>query len=184
MNKASLRLKYLDIRNSLTAAIRKKKSEAIANHILNHAAIKRAKVIFTYLPFHSEVDLNALIKTFLNYKVIVVPKIIDKKEMIAVVINNLEEDIKFGYQGIKEPLSNRPYKNNIHTALVPGICFNQKKFRIGYGKGYYDIFFQNYKRVVPTPLYKIGCYFSEQFSQEFIAEDHDVSMDIIITEDG
>lgn len=70
------------------------------------------------------------------------------------------------------------YKKNVlmpEIIIVPLIGFNEKCFRIGYGKGYYDRYLKNKK------IIKIGVAFHLQKS-EFHVEPHDIPLDYIFTE--
>jgi len=65
--------------------------------------------------------------------------------------------------------------------LVPMLCFNQKKFRLGYGGGYYDTTITSLKTKKPN-LLTIGVAFDIQESEELPLEEHDTQLDYILTE--
>lgn len=60
--------------------------------------------------------------------------------------------------------------------FIPGVAFDLKKGRIGYGGGFYDRVLRN------TQAFKIGVAFSFQIFEELPLEDHDQKVDIVITE--
>jgi len=62
--------------------------------------------------------------------------------------------------------------------IVPGIAFDKKGYRIGYGHGYYDRFLKILKKDVK----KIGLAFEIQVVDEIPEEEHDVPVDIVVTE--
>ena len=67
------------------------------------------------------------------------------------------EEFKFNEWGIAEPTSNEIVEPSIIDAvIVPLIGFDLRGHRIGYGKGFYDKYFENYPKHRP----RIGvCYF-------------------------
>ncbi len=60
--------------------------------------------------------------------------------------------------------------------LIPGVAFNKSGSRLGRGKGYFDRYL-DHRRVL-----KIGICWSKQLVEELPIEQHDCSMDFIITE--
>ena len=77
--------------------------------------------------------------------------------------------------GIKEPGENSKTLNP-EIILVPILGFNAKKFRIGYGGGYYDRTFENSRAL------KVGVAYAVQEIKESFEEAHDIPLDMIITE--
>lgn len=61
--------------------------------------------------------------------------------------------------------------------LVPGLVFSEKGNRIGYGRGFYDNYFNRYMNIT-----KIGIAFDFQIYPDWEAYSSDVSMDALITE--
>ena len=62
---------------------------------------------------------------------------------------------------------------------MPAICFDEKGFRIGYGKGFYDRFFSENKCFL-----KVGLCYNEFVIDEIFSDDNDIAVDLIITENG
>jgi 5-formyltetrahydrofolate cyclo-ligase len=67
-----------------------------------------------------------------------------------------------------------------HVLLVPPVAFDRRGYRIGYGAGFYD-------RTIPQlramhPLFTLGYAFACQEIAHLPAEDHDVPLDAIATE--
>ena len=58
--------------------------------------------------------------------------------------------------------------------IIPGICYDINKNRVGYGKGYYDRFLKNYKGL------KIGVVYNKCICQKIDTDKYDVCVDKII----
>ena len=62
------------------------------------------------------------------------------------------------------------------TILVPMLAFDKRRFRIGYGGGFYDKFLENFNGI------KIGIAFEVQKCDQIPEEKLDIKLDYIITE--
>ena len=82
--------------------------------------------------------------------------------------------------GIWEPDPQTAEKISLENCigvLVPGVAFDRKGHRLGYGKGFYDRALANFRGL------KVGVGFSMQVTSETLPnEASDVSMDIIVTD--
>ena len=135
---------------------------------------KKAKTVFIYVSFGSEVETHNLIKKTLKSKRVVVPYCADKDgHMFACEINSFS-DLKPGNFGILEPEKPKRYEGNIDLAVVPGLGFSKDGYRIGYGKGYYDRFL-NQKNI-----YTVGICHRELVFDEIPHDCNDVKLDKII----
>lgn len=172
--KEILRKKYLLIRNNIKN--KDIKDNIIFNKVINNSRIKNASTILIYVSLEMEVDTKRLIKYFLKEKRVCVPKVIKDGVMQFYYINEIN-DLSVGYKGILEPTTKTIYKNDYDSVcIVPGICFNNEGYRIGYGKGFYDHFLEKYKG------YKIGLCYQDLVIDEKFREEHDIKVDEIITE--
>ena len=60
--------------------------------------------------------------------------------------------------------------------LIPGLCFTENGERLGRGKGFYDKYLAHYQGQ------KIGICFSVQIEEKITTENHDATLDYIVTE--
>jgi len=64
-----------------------------------------------------------------------------------------------------------------HLCIVTLLAFDEKKERLGYGKGYYDRYFAKHPHII-----KIGWAYGCQKFDAIGAEDHDVPLDEVVYE--
>ncbi|MCX7658787.1 MAG: 5-formyltetrahydrofolate cyclo-ligase, partial [Oscillospiraceae bacterium] len=96
-------------------------------------------------------------------------------------IKDVEAELAKGCYGILEPvkeLARRVPPENLDMVIVPGVAFDLKKNRIGYGGGYYDRFLKKMR----FNCLKVGIAFEFQIVPEIPASENDVPVDIIVTE--
>lgn len=156
-------------------------SSQIFNSVINRAEFKGADVILSYVSFSSEVDTHFLISYALNIgKKVAVPKVYPFGEMKFFLIDSIDE-LSAGAYGIPEP---NPVKELIledekkYVIILPGVAFDDNKYRLGYGGGYYDRFLANHPH-----LYKIMLAYELEKREYALPFDcYDIKSDIIITE--
>jgi len=180
MNKKELRKQYLELRKTILN--RDSKSKKVTDKIIFFDKYKEAKVIALYNSLEDEVSTQYLIKHSMeNNKIVVLPKVINKNEMNFYKITSLD-GLERGAFGIKEPVDdedNLVRPDGIDLMIVPGVCFDRDKNRIGFGRGYYDTYLFNENNIL-----KIGICFDEQLlKDEYIeVEDNDIKMDVVVTD--
>jgi len=178
--KEKIRANALKKRCSLSERERAIKSRAIIQQVLSLQEIKRAECISCYVGVNSEVRTLSLISQLLaSSKRVVVPAVIDGERMEMYHVESLDELEK--NNGFIEPrMEFRRFcgPERIDAILVPGIAFDEKGHRIGYGKGYYDRFLKRLKK--GTSL--IGLAFECQLVKKIPLEEHDVCLEKIVTE--
>ena len=171
--KNKLRKKYQIIRKNIPN--KELKDNLIYQKIITNKKILNSDTILIYISTKEEIDTIKIIKYFLNKKKIAVPKI-ENEKMNFYYINHLDE-LKLGYFNILEPTTNKlvnDFKNT--TSITPAICFSEDGYRIGYGKGYYDKFYQNHN------VYKIGLCYKECLLKNIPYDKYDKKVEEIITE--
>lgn len=172
MNKQILRNKYKEIRKSIEN--KEEHDSVIFNKIISLEEYKQSYLILIYVSLKDEVNTIQLIKHSLEIgKKVAVPKC-EGNEMAFYYINSLE-DLEEGKFGILEPKTNElvnDFDNSI--CVIPGLAFDKQNNRIGYGKGFYDRFLENYKGI------KIGLAYKECICDKIDANENDVKMDKVI----
>ena len=89
--------------------------------------------------------------------------------------------IDYGELGIFEPSPEKriPISPKLfHLIIIPGIAFDRKGGRIGYGKGYYDRF------LAKTNAFRLALTFDFQILERVPTEKHDETMNGILSESG
>lgn len=185
MEKEELRKEILKKRMNLSDKEVSDKSLKITDSIINLKEYKKSLLIMCYVDFKKEVSTKVLIKqALLTKKRISVPLITGslgvKNSMIASEILCFEKDLEVGKYGIYEPKSEcikQIEPKEIDFVIVPGVAFDLKRNRIGYGAGYYDRFL----RLLRPDCLKVGVAFEEQLIKEVPINEFDVALDMLIT---
>lgn len=145
--------------------------------LINHS-VKPVKTIHAFLPMDREINIVPLLQKLLDQgKTLVTPKTLKKRQLEHLILEDLN-DLEDGVFGTQHPASGRIFTGNYDLIIVPGLAFDKRKNRIGYGAGYYDTFMQDHPKA-----FKVGIGFPFQFLNEIPVEAHDVRLDLIITPD-
>lgn len=170
--KEDIRKKMINIRKDVSN--KKEKSIIIMDKIITLDIYQKSSVIAIYNSMSSEVDTSKLISISLKNKIVLLPRIINNKiEFIRIDNNTKYNNSSFG---VSEPIGNI-YQGIIDLIIVPGVAFDSKGNRLGYGKGYYDKYLNN------KDIYKIGVCFNEQVIDNLPIDKHDIKMNLIITDE-
>ena len=181
MGKKELRSIMIEKRRLLTTDEVLMASYNIAHYLFNHPFYIDSKVVFSYMPYNSEVDVNNINQAILNEgKKLLVPRVKNNTDMDAVQIKNLETDLITGHYNILEPYPhfNAADAMDIDLVIVPGLAFDLKGNRLGYGKGYYDRFLEKCR----NKAFKIGLGYDFQVFDSIPSEAYDKRVDAVITE--
>lgn len=176
--KKELRKKYIKLRDCMTYNDIIQKSQIIENKILQSEYMERYNVFLVYFNIKSEVKTYSLIEKLISLnKKVYIPKIINS-EMIFLRINSLA-DLVPGKYNIPEPKIGKKYNSEKALVIVPGVVFSKKKYRIGYGKGYYDKFISKNRQ-----NFYLGICFENQIIDKFDFDEFDEQLDRVITEEN
>ena len=175
--KQGLRAQMRAKRNGLPPNSYAQKSAQIRDKLESLEQFKKSEHILVYLSKEKEVDSHALVRELIHsHKEVYAPKV-NGRDLHAYKINRWEE-LEPGHFDVLEPIHKHQKipLSQLDLILVPGIAFTPDGHRIGYGKGYYDGLLKDMDAI------KIGLAFEEQMVDEFPTEDHDIPVDIVITD--
>ena len=183
MNKQEIRKKMLKKRNQLSKNEQDIYSEKISKLILESDIYRDCDNICIYQTFRNEVSCDKIMeRAFCDNKKVFVPVTnMDKKTMEFYQITE-ETRWQSGAYGILEPeLSDTtPVLKEPALILMPGLVFDKKKHRIGYGGGYYDKYLSVHKNHIKIAL----CYHFQIIEEILPFEEHDILPDYIVTDVG
>ena len=83
--------------------------------------------------------------------------------------------------GMLEPIKNKAKIPDV--MLIPILAFDKNKYRLGYGKGFYDRYLNKYLKKFKNIL-TVGVAFSFQKYHKLPINHNDVKLDFVITEKG
>jgi 5,10-methenyltetrahydrofolate synthetase len=130
-----------------------------------------------YFPIHGEPDLRQVIAHWLAFderRVAGLPVIVGRTlEFRAWTV---DAPMQAGNFGIPIPAQGRAVQPA--CLLVPCVGFDDKRFRLGYGGGYYD---RTLAALVPFPLV-VGIAFEASRLASIHPQPHDLKMDVVITD--
>ena len=143
----------------------------------------RSRLLLTYLAMGSEVETRAIIQAAWEAgKLVARPRVIGPHQMTWYQVDDLDglEKSKFG---VLEPPAQRraevnPKDAGTHAlAIVPGLAFDRRGYRLGYGGGFYDSFLAAFAGT------SVGiCRESTLVDKLTVVEKYDVPVDVVITE--
>jgi len=141
--KAALRKYILASRDALAQHARQAASRAITEKLLASPAYRAARVVMAYMSFGSEFDSAALLADVRAAgKQLALPRVDRARREIEVcLVGDPERDLKPGVWGIREPdpgVCAAADLAAIDFVLVPGVAFDARCERLGYGGGFYD----------------------------------------------
>ncbi|RAR71273.1 5-formyltetrahydrofolate cyclo-ligase [Flavobacterium aciduliphilum] len=180
MRKKELRIKYKDLRNGLTPEILEEQSLALANQLIQlHVWDKTYYHLYLTIEEQKEVNTEFILQILAGKdKEIIVSKC--DFSTLAMTHYLLTDNTKFrkNKYNIPEPVDGLEVPTaKIEVVFVPLLAYDVKGNRVGYGKGFYDVFL---KQCAPNTL-KIGLSF---FEPERYIEDiqaTDIPLDFVIT---
>ena len=176
MNKDEIRKEIKKARREITGDERRVKSLAAQMLLIATAEYTEAKSIMLYFPLGSETDTAYISeKAFADGKRVIYPVTDEASGVITPVEAIRGAEFTKGGFGILEP-KGEGYTGMIDLVVVPGVAFDRRGGRLGFGKGCYDAF------LIGTDAYRIGLCYDVQLLDTLPTEAHDVRMDAVITE--
>ncbi len=181
MTKQELRSKYRLLRNELDPG-RMQHEAILVQSNFQELLLPHLQTLLTYSPIISkkEFDNTPIVDHLRNTHEQLKcawPRIIDGENMEAIV-PVLTGAFVINHYGISEPATGSIIDpKSLDCVLVPLLAFDTKGYRVGYGKGYYDRFFQRCR----SNVLKIGFSFFEAEEAIDDIDEFDVPLDYCIT---
>ncbi len=178
--KILLRKKYLSLRKKKYFNVDKSFFLPILKLIRSKFKKKIIKIAI-YYPSNFELNILQLLefKNILSQDILL--PVTDKKNLMN-FFSWKKNDILFVNElGMLEPAKTKPKVPDI--ILVPILAFDKDKYRLGYGKGFYDRYLNKYLKQFKN-IITVGVAFSFQKYHKLPVNQNDVKLNFIITEKG
>lgn len=186
MHKAELRKIYLARRKQLSQLEKEEKSREIANLFFQNFDLTQTKFLHCFYPIErtNEIDTRLIFERLwrdFSQIVTIVPRVNRETDEIENLKFSAETVLVRNSWGISEPVGKEFVESEkIDLVLVPLLCFDEKGFRVGYGKGFYDKFLKNCR---PDCL-KIGLSYFPPVVKISDVHELDVKLDFCITKEN
>lgn len=165
------------VRRQLGEAQRQRFSRQICDHLAGWRIFQHAQTVGAYLPMKGEVDLRPLLEQF-PAKRWVLPRIREERQM-DFHLYDLARLVVHPF-GMLEPAADLPIvpAADIALLLVPGLAYDRRGWRLGYGGGYYDRFLAGFGGI------SVGVTFHALLLEALPHEPHDAPVGWVVTERG
>lgn len=167
-------------RKALPVAARAERSRAIVERVVALPSFREAEIVAAFVAIRGEVDLSELRERAHSAgKVLALPRIDYGLGRIVLLAHEPGDALVAGPLGVPEPApsARRIDEATVDLVVVPGLAFDPRGFRVGYGKGFYD-------QLLPTLTRARSCAvgFDFQLVSEVPDQPHDVAVDLLITD--
>lgn len=154
--KKTLRKETIAAMKRLPESVKTQADEQLTQRLLELPAFQEAQTLATYLSMGHEFSTASLIQDALQSgKRVCVPRTYPQGRMEFVEYDpNILEKTRFG---LLEPNETGKVvdKSEIDLIHVPGLVFQSKGYRIGYGGGYYDRYLADFAGKTVSTIYSI-----------------------------
>ena len=175
--KSKLRKKYLKIRKENYFEIDKKFFSPLSKLIKKNIK-KKSIIIALYHPSNFELNVLKILELkYFSEQMTLLP-VVEKNNLMKFYPWKKNDVLAVNEFGMLEPIKAEAKIPNV--IIVPLLAYDKNKFRLGYGKGYYDRYLNKYKKDTMT----VGVAFSFQKHNKLPINKNDIKLDFILTEKG
>ena len=178
MGKVIIRKQFLDCRKQLDLSAHSRASQQIQQQLIASECFIQAKTLALYSPINNEVATEQIFTVAKGLdKRIYYPRVAGD-ELDFFEVCTLDELVR-GAFGVAEPVSAEQISiAGLDLLMVPGVAFDLRGYRLGYGHGFYDRLLVE----KPAGTISVGLCFNLQLHDSLPIEAHDQALDYIATE--
>lgn len=177
VSKKEIRKYVFEKRKEMTQEEADRKSLSIYKKVISLPEFQKASCIYAYVDYNKEVSTRKIIrKAWEEGKRVAVPRVTGPHQMKYYYLEDFSQ-LKPGYFQIPEPENCPEAAEEKAFLIVPGVAFDEKRHRAGYGQGFYDRYLAVHKQHKTAAI-----AFEFQIVEEIPAEDTDIFPDKVITE--
>lgn len=180
--KKLLRRRMQRARSALSREVAVRAEQAAASHMLGIPELQSTTAVGLYAAIGDELRTSGLAAALRAHgHILAYPRIIPGQRALVFHRVDAPSELVPGPMRIPQPPVHAETiaLADISMLVVPGLAFDRQGGRLGWGQGYYDVTLAHRAR----PLC-IGYAFACQLVDDVPRSDHDVLMDILITDAG
>ena len=181
-----LRKKYSEIRNRIGENEKADFDNRICSRILSLVSYRFAETVLLYSPIKSEIDITPVALAALKAgKRVAFPRCSPDGSLMQFHYVRSLDELEPGMYSIPEPRSDAPVfdKKSLEAGngclcLIPALIYDKSGYRIGYGKGYYDRYLQDFHGT------KAGVIYNALIAASVPHGKFDLKVDFTVNEKG
>ena len=178
--KNTLRLQFRSRRETMSRRKKKLWDTSIAHNLFRLNEYQSCTTVFAYVSKDIEVSTAAILqRAWRDGKRVAVPLCVKGTYQMEFYYIQSERDLEKGTFGVMEPVPQRCEQVTDLThgfCVVPGLGFDARGFRLGYGKGYYDRFLSNFQG------FTVGICYTSCIQWNLPHGYYDRPVDVLVTE--
>ena len=182
--KIKMRKKYLEMRKLIDPEQKREMDNRICSLFTNLVSYRYAETLLMYYPKRSEVNTLPIIEAALKAgKRVALPVCNEENSTMEYYYITSTDDLEEGVYHIPAPkrscekfLKEQATRGVI--AVIPGLSFDKKGYRLGYGKGYYDRYMEGLSASF------VGLVYTGFIADSLPIGRYDISVDLLVTEKG
>lgn len=177
--KAALRRSALLARRSLADEQRRAAAARVVQRLAAMQELRNAGTVLLYAAMADELDVTGVVPPLRDAGIrTLFPRV--RGERLELVAASDLLALTLGYRGIREPVGPAIGPEAVDVAIVPGVAFDVHGGRLGHGGGHYD----RLLAALPDDRLTIGVCFACQVVPRVPQQEHDRSVDLVVTEAG
>ncbi len=141
MDKPLLRARCRAWRDALTADEVASASACVCDHLAAWPLFQQAQTVMAYMAFGNEISLLPLMERSLNKRWVIPRTLTQPEPRLKLHLYDPARLVRHKF-GMLEPEASLPEigPRELDMVLVPGIAFDRRGYRLGFGGGFYDRF--------------------------------------------
>lgn len=176
--KAVLRSEMRAARDAIPAEERLRLGEEVAERLFGLPAVTGTGTVLLFYSFGSEVPTARIIQRLIDTGHRVLLPYLDSSKMEAAELGPGDSLVTTAY-GAKEPAKRVPVEpSEVTTVVAPGLAFDPRGYRLGYGAGHYDRYLSRLSRRAT----RIGIGFHNQVVPAVPHGPADQRLDMVVTD--
>ena len=148
--------------------------------ILKKINLKKKINIGGYYPINSEIGCLDILEELEKNNFKISLPVTKKNNDMDFYEWSFQDPLKISFQGIPEPNTKKKVLPDV--LIVPLVGFDNNKFRLGYGGGFYDRYIAKLSNL--KKVFTVGFAFSFQEVKNIPIEKYDKKLDFILTNNG
>lgn len=168
-------------RDKVTPEVAQQAAESIWDQLKEQTYYHKAKRIAAFNSVGSEISMSKILEGILaSGKELYLPRSEKGQTLIQFLhVTDLKTLVRGPFDILEPPVGGLALApNKIDLILVPGLAFDNRGHRLGYGQGHYDRFL----KVIDPNCFTLGVAYSFQIIEKMPNADHDTPVNAVLTD--